>query len=320
MPANGLWILFGFVVVVLMALDLGVFHRRAHAVGFRESLLWTLAWMALAGVIAAVTYFQRGSEIAAAYVTCYLTEYALSVDNLFVFVVLFRFFNIPPHLQHRVLFWGIIGALVMRAVFIFLGVELVERFHWTTYVLGAFLIFTGLKLAFTDDKEAHPDRNPVLHIARRFLRVTPEFEGAKFFVRHNGQLFATPMFVCLLMVESTDVLFAVDSVPAALGISHDRFVLYASNVMAICGLRSLYFAVAGLMGLFRVLQHGLAIILVFVGVKMVIAHWYKIPIPFALGTVVTILVGSILLSVVLNARDARKAETAAEGAAASIDS
>jgi tellurite resistance protein TerC len=304
MDGQLLWYVFGGIVLVLMVLDLGVFHRKSHVIGFRESLIWTGVWLALAAALGVVVLWQRGAEIAAAYATCYLTEYALSVDNLFVFVVLFRFFAISPDNQHRVLFWGILGALVMRAAFIFLGVELVERFHWTTYVLGGFLVLTGVKLAASHDKEIEPDKNPVLKFSRRFLRVTSDFEGSRFFLRREGRLFATPMFLCLLVVETTDVLFAVDSVPAALGISHDRFVLYSSNVMAICGLRSLYFAVAGLMGVFRFLQHGLALILVFVGAKMLVAHWYKLPIPAALGVVVGILALSIALSLVFREKRA----------------
>lgn len=299
-----LWSVFGSFVIVSMALDLGVFHRKAHAIGFRESITWTLVWIALAAVLGVVVHFDMGAEASAAYATCYLTEKALSVDNLFVFVVLFRFFAIAPENQHRVLTWGIFGALLMRAVFIFLGVEMVERFHWTIYVLGAFLLITGVKLAFSDDRQVEPDKNPVLRFSKRFMRVTSDFEGAKFFVVRNGHLFATPMFLCLLVVETTDVLFAVDSVPAALGITHDRFVLYSSNVMAICGLRALYFAVAGLIGLFRFLQHGLALILVFVGVKMLISHWYKIPVPWALGAVVGVLGASILLSMIFRKKDA----------------
>lgn len=298
-----LWSVFGSFVVISMALDLGVFHRKAHVIGFRESITWTIVWIALAAVLGVVVHFDMGPEASAAYATCYLTEKALSIDNLFVFVVLFRFFGIAPENQHRVLTWGIFGALLMRAVFIFLGVELVERFHWTIYILGAFLLITGIKLAFSDDRQVEPDKNPVLRFSKRFMRVTSEFEGAKFFVRRDGRLFATPMFLCLLVVETTDVLFAVDSVPAALGITHDRFVLYSSNVMAICGLRALYFAVAGLVGLFRFLQHGLALILVFVGVKMLISHWYKIPVPWALGSVVGILAGAILLSMIFRKKE-----------------
>jgi tellurite resistance protein TerC len=293
-----LWLIFGAIVVISMALDLGVFHRQAHVIGFKESLGWTVVWIVLAAALGGVVWYEKGADSAAAYATCYLTEKALSVDNLFVFVVLFKFFRIAPENQHRVLTWGIVGALVMRAVFIFLGVELVERFHWTTYILGAFLLITGVKLAFAEDKEIEPEKNIVLRFSRRFLRVTSDFDGAKFFVKRDGLSFATPMFLCLLVVEATDVLFAVDSVPAALGITHDRFVLYSSNVMAICGLRALYFAVAGLIGLFHFLKHGLALILVFVGVKMLVAHWYKIPIPWALGTVLGILAASVLLSLV----------------------
>jgi tellurite resistance protein TerC len=298
MGPNALWFFFGAIVLVSMALDLGVFQRKAHVISLRESLAWTAAWFVLACALGVAIFYSKGSATAAAYATCYLTEYALSIDNLFVFVVLFRFFAIPPASQHRVLFWGILGALLMRALFIFIGVELVERFAWTTYLLGAFLVITGVKLAFTGDKEIDPSANPVLRFTRRFLRVTSNFDGSKFFTRERGVLVATPLFLCLLVVETTDVLFAVDSVPAALGISHDRFVLYSSNVMAICGLRSLYFAVAGLMGLFRFLQHGLAAILVFVGIKMLISHYFKLPVVAALGVVVGILVLSVVASLV----------------------
>lgn len=297
-----LWAVFGAIVLISMALDLGVFHRTAHAIGFKESLAWTVVWIVLAAGLGLFVWYEKGPDSAAAYATCYLTEKALSIDNLFVFVVLFKFFRIAPENQHRVLTWGIVGALLMRAVFIFLGVELVERFHWTTYILGAFLLITGIKLALSDDKEVEPEKNLVLRLSRRFLRVTTEFDGAKFFVMRDGRSFATPMFLCLIVVEATDVLFAVDSVPAALGITHDRFVLYSSNVMAICGLRALYFAVAGLIGLFHFLKHGLALILVFVGVKMLIAHWYKIPIPWALGSVLGILVAAVVLSLVFKPR------------------
>lgn len=299
-----LWLLLAAIVVVSMALDLGVFHRQAHVIGFKESLGWTVVWIVLAAALGLVVWHEKGPDLAAAYATCYLTEKALSIDNLFVFVVLFKFFQIAPVNQHRVLTWGIVGALLMRAAFIFLGVELVERFHWTTYVLGGFLLITGIKLAMAKEQEVEPERNIVLRLSRRFLRVTSDFDGAKFFVRRDGHLFATPMFLCLLVVEATDVLFAVDSVPAALGITHDRFVLYSSNVMAICGLRALYFAVAGLIGLFHYLKHGLALILVFVGVKMLIAHWYKIPIPWALGSVLGILAASVLLSIIFKKADA----------------
>jgi len=299
----GLWIVFGSIVAISMALDLGVFHRQAHTIGFKESLGWTFVWIVLAALLGGLVWYEKGADSAAAYATCYLTEKALSVDNLFVFVVLFKFFRIVPENQHRVLTWGIVGALVMRAGFILLGVELVERFHWTTYILGGFLLITGIKLAFQEDKEIEPEKNFILRLSRRFLRVTSDFDGARFFVQREGRSYATPMFLCLLVVEATDVLFAVDSVPAALGITHDRFVLYSSNVMAICGLRALYFAVAGLIGLFHFLKHGLALILVFVGVKMLIAHWYKIPIPWALGAVLGILALSMLLSLVFRRRE-----------------
>src|SRR5688572_12056102 len=307
MSGNALWFVFGGIVLVSMALDLGVFHRKAHTVGFKESLTWTGIWIALALGLGGVVYAVHGPGIAIKYTTCYLTEYALSIDNLFVFIVLFRFFAVPPADQHRVLFWGILGALAMRALFIYAGVAVVERFHWTIYVLGAFLLYTGVKLAFSGEGEAAPEKNPVLRFSKRFLRVTNGFVGSRFFVRQEGRLFATPMFLCLLMVETTDVLFAVDSVPVGIGVVADKsgvitaadtFALYSSNVMAICGLRSLYFAVAGLVNLFRFLKHGLALILVFVGASMLVSHWWHVSIGAKLSTVGSILVLSIVLSLV----------------------
>jgi tellurite resistance protein TerC len=294
---GALWLLFGVLVAVSMSIDLGLFGAKTGVIGFKDALRRTAAWVLVALALGAVVFATLGHVRAAEYATCYVTEYALSVDNLFVFIVLFRFFGIRDELQHRVLFWGILGALVMRALFILVGVELISRFEWTSYVLGGFLVLTGLKLAFSGDKEFDPTKNPMLAFAKRFMRVTPEFDGQKFFTRRNAEICATPLFLALLVVETTDVLFAVDSVPAALAISTDRFVLYSSNVMAICGLRSLYFAVAGLIGLFRFLQHGLALILVFVGAKMLLAHYYEIPIPIALSVVLGILAGATVASV-----------------------
>ena len=301
---GALWVVFGVLVAVSMAIDLGLFGAKTGTIGFKDALRRTAAWVLVALALGGVVFATLGHVRAAEYATCYVTEYALSVDNLFVFIVLFRFFGIRDELQHRVLFWGILGALVMRAVFILIGVELISRFEWTTYLLGGFLVLTGFKLAFSGDKEFDPTKNPMLAFAKRFMRVTPEFDGQKFFTRRNGLTCATPLFLALLVVETTDVLFAVDSVPAALAISTDRFVLYSSNVMAICGLRSLYFAVSGLIGLFRFLQHGLALILVFVGAKMLLAHYYEIPIPIALSVVLGILAGATVASIVWRKRDA----------------
>jgi tellurite resistance protein TerC len=294
---GALWLLFAALVAVSMSIDLGLFGAKTGTIGFKDALRRTAAWVLVAFALGAVIFASLGHERAAEFATCYVTEYALSVDNLFVFIVLFKFFGIGDELQHRVLFWGILGALVMRAGFILIGVELISRFEWTTYLLGGFLVITGLKLAFSHDKEFDPSKNPMLAFAKRFMRVTSEFDGQRFFTRRNAQLVATPLFLALLVVETTDVLFAVDSVPAALAISSDRFVLYSSNVMAICGLRSLYFAVAGLIGLFRFLQHGLALILVFIGAKMLLAHYYEISIPIALSVVLGILAGATVASI-----------------------
>jgi tellurite resistance protein TerC len=318
MSGTALWFVFGGIVLVSMALDLGVFHRKAHSVGFKESLTWTGIWITLALLLGGVVYAVHGPGTAIKYTTCYLTEYALSVDNLFVFVVLFRFFAVPSEHQHRVLFWGILGALAMRALFIFAGVAVVERFHWTIYVLGAFLVYTGFKLAFSGEGEVEPDKNPVLRFSRRFLRVTGGFEGSKFFTKQDGRLFATPLFLCLMMVETTDVLFAVDSVPVGIGVVADKtgaitpadtFALYSSNVMAICGLRSLYFAVAGLIDLFRFLKHGLSLILVFVGVSMLGSRWWHVPIGWKLSVVGGILVLAIVASLAFR----KKAEHGSPG-------
>lgn len=293
-----LWTIFGVVLVVMMALDLGVFHRQAHEVSVKESLIWTAVWIVLALAFNVLVYFSDGGQVAVEFLTCYLTEKALSVDNIFVFLVIFTYFGIPAESQHRVLFWGILGALAMRAIFLLLGVALIEKFHWTIYVLGGILVLTGLKLLFQKEGDMKPEKNIVLRLARRFLPVTQHYEGSRFFVVRDGRRVATPLFLALLVVETTDVLFAVDSVPAALGISQDMFVLYTSNVFAIMGLRSLFFAVAGLLRYLHYLKYGLAIILVFIGVKMLIAEKYKMPVQHALGTVAGILLVAIVASLI----------------------
>lgn len=291
-----LWVIFGVVVVGMMALDLGVFHRKAHEVSVKEALVWTAVWIALGLAFNTLVYFRDGSKVAVEFLTCYLTEYALSVDNIFVFLVIFTYFGIPSESQHRVLFWGILGALFMRALFLFVGVALIEKFHWTIYVLGGILVLTGVKLLFQKEDDLEPDKNIVLRLARRFLPVTDRYEGSRFFIVREGRRYATPLFLALLVVETTDVLFAVDSVPAALGISHDPFVLYTSNVFAIMGLRSLFFAVSGLLKYLHYLKYGLSVILVFIGVKMLIAEWYKIPVQYALSTVAGILLVAVIAS------------------------
>ncbi len=281
----------------MLVLDLGVFHRRARAVTFREAATWSLAWIALAAIFAVVIFFWHGRTPALEFVTGYVIELSLSVDNLFVFLLIFRFFQVQPGHQHKVLFWGILGALVMRAAFIAAGVGLIERFHWIIYVFGAFLVYSGIKLFFQNEAEIHPDKNPVLRLFRRWVPVTEGYEGTKFFVRRPA-LYATPLFVVLLVVETTDLLFAVDSIPAILAITRDAFIVYTSNVFAILGLRSMYFALAGMMEMFRYLHYGLSLILVFVGGKMLLSHYFEIPTPVALFAVAGVLAISVIASLV----------------------
>ncbi len=293
-----LWIVFGVVVVVMMALDLGLHQREPKAIGVREALWRTALWTALALGFNALILWRDGLEPAGEFLTCYLTEQALSVDNIFVFIIIFRYFAVSSANQHRVLFWGILGALVFRAVFILAGVALVSRFEWTMYLLGAFLAFTGIKLFMAgDEQELDPEKNFVLRITKKFLPITNTTHGSRFFVLEAGKRVATPLFVALIVVETTDVMFAVDSVPAALAITQDRFILYTSNVFAILGLRSLYFAVAGIIPYLHYLQHGLSMILVFIGAKMLLAHHYPISITLSLSVVGGVLAVSILASI-----------------------
>jgi len=302
MTTTILWAVFGVVVTAMMALDLGVFHRKAHDVTVREALTWTAVWVALGLGFGLFAWLERGRNTAAEYFACYLTEYALSVDNIFVFLVIFTYFGVPSASRHRVLFWGILGALAMRAVFLVSGVALIQKFHWTVYVLGAILIFTGIKLFRQGDEEIRPERNLVLRAAKRFLPVTEGYEGHAFFVQRGGRRFATPLFLTLLVVESTDVMFAVDSVPAALSLSKDLLVVYTSNVFAILGLRSLFFAVSGLLQYLHYLKYGLSAILVFVGIKMMLPEDRKIPIEIALSIVGGILLVAVLASVIRTKR------------------
>ena len=281
----------------MLVLDLGVFHRRNHVVKFREALLWSAMWIALAAVFAVIVYFWHGRGSALEFVTGYVIELSLSVDNLFVFLLIFRYFQVPTVHQHKVLFWGILGALVMRAVFILAGVGLIRQFHWIIYVFGALLVYSGIKLFRQENVEIHPEKNPLLRLFRRWIPVTKDYQGAKFFVRRPG-LYATPLFIVLLVVETTDVLFAVDSIPAILAITLDAFIVYTSNVFAILGLRSMYFALAGMMELFHYLHYGLSLVLIFVGGKMLVSHYYQIPTEIALGTVAGILIISVLASMV----------------------
>ena len=297
---NGLvpWLVFSFLVLGMLALDLWVFNRKAHEIKLREAMTWSVVWIGLALLFNLGVSVWQSRQAGLEFLTAYLIEKSLSVDNLFVFLLIFNYFRVPASYQHGVLFWGILGALIMRAVFIAAGIALIHQFHWVIYVFGAFLIITGLKFAFEKDKELHPERNPILRVFKRVFPTTTQYEGSRFFVKRGAQWIATPLFVVLLVVETTDIIFAVDSIPAVLAISHDPFIVYTSNVFAILGLRALYFALAGMMALFHHLHYGLAAILMFVGVKMVIADLYKIPIGVSLGVVAGLLIMAIVASVI----------------------
>jgi len=313
-----LWIGFNVFVLAMLALDLGVFHRKSHAVSGREALTWSLVWISLSLVFNVVIYFYwdrmmpdsaySNTEAALAFFTGYLIEKSLSVDNIFVFILIFSFFAVPAAYQHRVLFWGILGALIMRGVLIAVGAALLEQFHWIIYVFGAFLIFTGIRMAWQHEENVRPDNNPVVKFFRRFMPVTENFEKDQFFVRRAGKLFATPLFLILLVVESTDLIFAVDSIPAIFAVTQDPFIVYTSNVFAILGLRALYFLLANVMDKFQYLKFGLSAVLVFIGVKMVIMDFYKIPVGVSLGVVAGILTISVLASL----WKAKKVETESE--------
>jgi TerC family integral membrane protein len=291
-----LWIIFNLFVLAMLALDLGVFHRTAHVIHVREALAWCALWVTMALLFNLGIFLRLGSEPALEFLTGYLLEYSLSVDNIFVFLMIFTYFRVPYLHQHKVLFWGIIGALVMRTLFILTGITLIQKFHWVIYIMGGFLVLTGIKMALQKDEEINPERNPVLKLFRRVMPVTENYEGGRFFIRRSGRLFATPLFIVVLVVETTDVIFAVDSIPAILAITLDPFIVYTSNVFAIMGLRALYFALAGIMQLFHYLPYGLSFILVFVGMKMLLVDIYKIPIGMALGTVAAVLVISVIAS------------------------
>lgn len=294
------WVLFNVFVVAMLVLDLTVFHRKSHVIQVKEALLWSAFWISLALIFNVGVYFVHGPVKAMQFLTGYLLEESLSVDNLFVILLIFTYFKVPALYQHNVLFWGILGAQIMRAIFIFSGVALLHHFHWIIYVFGVFLIYTAFKLIFEKEKEVDPEKNVMLKLFRRVMPVTNTYHENKFFVRQNNKLYATPLFVVLLVVETTDLIFAVDSIPAILAITTDTFIVYTSNIFAILGLRALYFALAGLMGMFRYLHYGLGAILAFVGVKMLIADFYKIPIGIALGFIV----GTLALTIFVSLREA----------------
>ncbi len=292
-----LWIGFNLFVLCMLALDLGVFHRTAHVVTFKESMAWTTVWVALAMLFNLGVYHYMGPQKGLEFFTGYVIEKSLSVDNVFVFALLFSYFAVPPLYQHKVLFWGVLGALLMRAAMIFLGVALIERFTWVIYIFGAFLILTGIKMIVKREEEIHPERNPLVRWFKRLMPVTSDYRGDKFFVRENGVRMATPLFIVLLLVEFSDLIFAVDSIPAIFAVTKDPFIVYTSNVFAILGLRSLYFALAGVMDKFHYLKIGLGVVLSFVGVKMLLGHTaWKIDTSVSLGVIVAVLAISIVAS------------------------
>lgn len=299
------WILFNLFALSMLGLDMFVFHRPGRTVRAREALTWSLLWIALAFTFAALIFFWQGRQVALEFVTGYVLELSLSVDNLFLFLVIFRYFSVPERYQRTVLFWGILGALLMRGLFILAGVSLILRFHWILYSLGALLIYSGIRLGFTGEHKVNPAKNPVVKALRRILPVTDDYQGGRFFVRGwkgNPALYATPLLVVLVVIETTDVLFAVDSIPAILSVTLNAFIVYTTNVFAIIGLRSMYFAVAGLMKVFRFLHTGLAFVLIFVGVKMLAANYFQISTLFTLAIIAGVLTIAVAASVLYPAR------------------
>ncbi len=294
-----LWVGFHVLVAILLILDLFVFNKKAHEITVREALKWTGFWVGLAVAFCCGIYYWGTPEMALEFATGYVIEESLSVDNLFVFLTIFSYFQVPAKYQHKVLFWGIIGALVLRATFILGGIVLIQQFHFIIYVFGAFLLFTGIKLAIQQEQQIQPEKNPVLKLLRRFIGVSKYYSEDKFFFFFMGYTFATPLFVVLVLIETTDLLFAVDSIPAVLAVSSNPFIIYTSNIFAILGLRTLYFALAGLVNIFHYLNLGMSVILMFIGVKMVLSDIYKIPIAVALSVIVGILAISIAASLLM---------------------
>lgn len=292
-----IWIAFNFLVLLLLALDLGVFHRRSHLISVRESIVWSLIWTAVALLFNAGIFFYHGYDRGLEFMAGYLIERSLSIDNLFVFILIFSYFKVPEIHQYKVLFWGILVALIMRAFFIATGVALVERFNWIIYLFGAFLIITGIKIAMGKEGNFQPDRNPVVSNFKKIVPSIDHYDGGKFFTRITGRITATPLLIVLVAVEMADLVFAMDSIPAVLGVTIDPFIVYTSNVFAILGLRALYFALAGCASKFYYLNHGITLILIFVGSKMMVSHFYEMPIGIALGVVAMILLISIIASV-----------------------
>jgi tellurite resistance protein TerC len=290
------WVIFAVVVLVMLAIDLGVFHRKAHVIRFREAAIWSGVWVTLALSFNLLVFARYGSERALEFFQAWLVEKALSVDNIFVFLAVFAYFSVSPRLQHRVLFWGIFGALVTRGAFIWAGAALLQTFHFVMYVFGVFLILTAIRLVVADDADVHPDKNPVLRLFRRFVPITTDYTGPRFFVRRGGKWLATPLLLVLVVVEATDVVFAVDSIPAVFGITRDVFIVYTSNIFAILGLRAMSFMVASVVRKLRYLKTGLSLVLAFVGLKMLLGNLVHVPEFLSLAVVVCLLLGSAAAS------------------------
>ena len=303
LPALPWWAWAGFFafITVMLMIDLGVFQRESHEVKMKEALTWCLIWFTLALSFNGLIWWWRGARLAQEFLASYLVELCLSIDNVFVFILVFAYFKVAPRYQHRVLFWGIIGAVIMRAVFILVGVSVIARFHWILYVFGAFLVYTGIKMALPNKEEVDvdPDHNPAVRLFRRFFPVTTKSHGGDFFLKENSKWAATPLFIVLIVIETTDLVFALDSLPAVLAITRDGFIALTSNIFAILGLRSLYFALNGVMQLFRYLKIGLALILTFIGVKMLIEAWIDISIGISLAVIGVVLATSVLMSVLI---------------------
>ncbi len=294
------WFWIGFIIFILamLTLDLGVFQRRAHEIKPKEALLWTGFWVSLALIFCVVVYYFKGAKSTVDFLTAYLVEYSLSIDNLFVFLVIFSYFRVPAVFEHKILFWGILGAMIARILFIMAGITLVQKLEWTIYLFGAFLVYLGIKMLFQEPEDIEPEHNPALKLFRRFMPISKDYQAGHFFIRENGKLLATPLMVVLIAISTTDVVFATDSVPAVISITRDLFIAYTSNIFAILGLRSLFFALSGLMRMFDYLSHGISVILTFVGVKMLISHWLEIPSWITLVVIVAILGLSIIISLV----------------------
>ena len=296
------WVGFNILILVLIAIDLGLLHKKSHVISVKEALIWSAGWIFISLTFNVGIYFWFGYDSALQFLTGYLIEKSLSVDNIFVFAILFSYFKVPPEHQHKVLMWGILGALVMRGALIAIGTALITNYHWIIFVLGAFLVYTGIKMAVQKEISVHPEKNPVVNLAKRFIPISDDYDGDKFVTTVNGKKSFTPLLVVLLVIEVTDLMFAVDSIPAIFAITTDAFIVYTSNVFAILGLRALYFALSGVLDMFHYLKYGLGMVLSFVGIKMLISEFYIIPIPVALGAVAAILAIAIVASIVIPAK------------------